>query len=66
MKAAPKVETHEASVWTEDPDYDKFLFVRMYTPVSMKQEDLKCSITFGKQFYKTKKLDTKKKPEGMN
>ena len=57
VKPTPKVETHDASVWTETPDYDNFLFVRMYTPVSMKQEDLKCSVTFGKQFYKTKRLE---------
>ena len=65
VKAPPKVETSDASIWTEEPDYDKFLFVRMYTPVSMKQEDLKCSVTFGKQFYKTKKLESKRKSQGM-
>ena len=58
LKPVPKVETHDASVSTETPDYDKFLFVRMYTPINMKEEEMKCSVTFGKQFYKTKKLES--------
>lgn len=52
-----KKETKDADVSTEDPDYDHFMFVRLYSPVGMTQTDIKCSVTFGKQFFKTKRLD---------
>ncbi|KAK3576344.1 hypothetical protein CHS0354_039278 [Potamilus streckersoni] len=47
----------DATVWTQEPDYDNFLFVRVYCPQQMEQQDLKCSIAFGKSFFKTKRLD---------
>jgi len=52
-----KVETKDAEVWTQQPEYDHFLFVRMYNPVGLKEFNIKCSVAFGKQFYKTKQLD---------
>lgn len=52
-----KKETKDAEVWTQEPDYDHFMFVRVFSPVGMSQTELKCSVTFGKQFFKTDKLD---------
>ncbi|XP_053396911.1 uncharacterized protein LOC123552816 isoform X2 [Mercenaria mercenaria] len=53
----PKKETKDAEVSTQDPEYDHFMFVRLYSPIGMTQTDIKCSLTFGKQFFKTKRLD---------
>ena len=52
-----KKETKDAEVSTQDPEYDHFMFVRLYSPVGMVQNDIKCSVAFGKQFFKTKRLD---------
>lgn len=58
------METKDAEVWTQAPDYDHFLFLRMYSPVGMSQSEIKCSIAFGKQYYKTKQLDDGSQPAG--
>lgn len=55
-----KPETKDAEVWTQAPEYDHFLVIRMYGPLGMSHTDIKCSITFGKQFFKTKRLDDEK------
>ncbi|KAH3736148.1 hypothetical protein DPMN_042710 [Dreissena polymorpha] len=52
-----KVETKDVEVWTQEPEYEHYMCVRMYAPVGMKQMDLKCSVAFGKHFYKSKRLD---------
>ncbi|KAL4232688.1 hypothetical protein ACF0H5_007376 [Mactra antiquata] len=57
-----KKETKDAESWTQEPEYDRFMFVRVYNPVGMDKTDLKCSITFGKQFFKTDKLDDASQP----
>lgn len=69
MRRSPvKKETKDAGISTHDPEYDHFLFVRMYSPIGMSQTDIKCSVTFGKQFFKTKRLDEEipagKQPQG--
>ena len=57
-----KVETKDAEVWTHAPDHDHYLFVRMYCPTNMNQTEVKCSVTMGKQYFKTKRLDEEGKP----
>jgi len=64
-KASPaKVEMKDAEVWTQEPEYDHFLFFRLFSPVGMTQSDIKCSVAFGKQYFKTKKLDIIDKTPG--
>lgn len=53
----PKPETKEVSVWTHEPEYDNFLYVRVHTPKSIDQKDLKCMITFQNTIIKTGRLD---------
>ncbi|VDI18423.1 Hypothetical predicted protein [Mytilus galloprovincialis] len=53
----PKPEMKEVAVWTHEPEYDHYLYVRVHTPKSIKQEELKCMITFQNKILKTGRLD---------
>ncbi|CAG2185302.1 unnamed protein product [Mytilus edulis] len=52
-----KPEMKEVAVWTHEPEYDHYLYVRVHTPKSIKQEELKCMITFQNKILKTGRLD---------
>lgn len=53
----PKPEMKEVAVWTHEPDYDNFLYVRVHTPKSIDKKELKCMITFQNKIIKTGRLD---------
>ena len=53
----PKPEMKEVSVWTHEPEYDNYLYVRVHTPKNLKQTELKCMITFQNKILKTGRLD---------
>ncbi|CAC5415979.1 unnamed protein product [Mytilus coruscus] len=61
----PKPEMKEVAVWTHEPEYDHYLYVRVHTPKSIKQAELKCMITFQNKILKTGRLDVveEEKPE---
>ncbi|XP_060085801.1 protein piccolo-like [Ylistrum balloti] len=53
-----KVEpTKEVSTWTHEPQYDNFLFMRVFTPTGLDQKDIKCMIQYGAKTHKTARLD---------
>ncbi|OWF37664.1 titin-like isoform X2 [Mizuhopecten yessoensis] len=53
-----KVEpTKEVSTWTHEPQYDNFLYMRVFTPTGLDQKDIKCMIKYGAKTHKTGRLD---------
>ena len=53
-----KPPTRDNGMWTEEAEYDVYLHVRVFTPEDIDKKDLKCSLTFGSQRFKTEILDT--------
>lgn len=53
------METADTGVWTEEPDCDHFLHVRVFKPQGLKNaaDGIKCIITYGAKVYKTGLLD---------
>ena len=47
----------EAAAWTEDPEYDRWLYLRFFCPDGIDGEQLRCVTRFGKQKEKTDILD---------
>eukprot|EP00058_Branchiostoma_floridae_P022652 XP_002608142.1 hypothetical protein BRAFLDRAFT_126256 [Branchiostoma floridae] len=52
-----KPPSEDRSVWTHEPEYDRFLNVRVYKPVGMQDTELTCVLTMGDQVFKTGVLD---------
>ncbi|XP_050390798.2 uncharacterized protein LOC126809962 [Patella vulgata] len=52
-----KPPTTETAVWTGEPDYDVYLYVRIFQPQGLDSHDLKCSLTYDNQMFKTGVLD---------
>ncbi|KAK3096492.1 hypothetical protein FSP39_000692 [Pinctada imbricata] len=52
-----KPPSQDVETSTAEPDYDNYLFIRVYKPTKIEEIDLKCVITFGEQIKKTKRLD---------
>lgn len=48
-----KPPSADISVWTHEPEYEHFLHVRIFRPEGLDQPNIKCSLSFGKQFFKT-------------
>ncbi|XP_035664844.1 uncharacterized protein LOC118408275 isoform X2 [Branchiostoma floridae] len=57
-----KPPSEDRSVWTHEPEYDRFLNVRVYKPVGMQDTELTCVLTMGDQVFKTGVLDTPPTP----
>ncbi|GFN85725.1 histone-lysine N-methyltransferase setd1b-a-like [Plakobranchus ocellatus] len=55
MTIRPPVK--DAICSTEEPDYDRSLFVRIFCPEGMEQTELKCSLSYSGNMYKTPILD---------
>ncbi|XP_005097136.1 uncharacterized protein LOC101862724 isoform X2 [Aplysia californica] len=47
----------DADAWTGQPDYDRSLFVRIYCPEGLEESELKCSLSYEGQMFKTPILD---------
>ncbi|XP_064617866.1 uncharacterized protein LOC135481989 isoform X2 [Liolophura sinensis] len=47
----------DQTTWTHEPEYDKGLYVRVYAPQGLKEEQLRCVISLGKQVHKSGVLD---------
>ena len=62
----PKPEMKEVSVWTHEPEYDNYLYVRVHTPKNLKQTELKCMITFQNKILKTGRLDIVEEEEEVS
>lgn len=43
--------------WTHEPEYDRYLHIRVYKPEGLDFRELRCYITYGKTFHKTNILD---------
>ena len=43
--------------WTHEPEYDRYLHVRVYKPEGLDYRELRCYFTLGKTFHKTGILD---------
>ena len=52
-----KPPTVDQGVDTSEPDYERYLVVRIYTPEDLEEKDLKCSIIYGDQRLMTGILD---------
>ncbi|RUS81620.1 hypothetical protein EGW08_010633, partial [Elysia chlorotica] len=49
--------TKDVTCSTEEPDYDRSLFIRVFCPEGMEQTELKCSLSYGGNMFKTPILD---------
>jgi len=47
----------DADAWTGQPDYDRSLFIRIFCPEGMEESELKCSLSYEGQMFKTPILD---------
>ena len=45
--------------WTHEPEYDRYLHVRVHAPEGLEYRELKCVISCGKEIHKTGVLDIK-------
>ncbi|KAI0240537.1 hypothetical protein LSAT2_008767 [Lamellibrachia satsuma] len=50
-------ETKDADVWTHEPQYERFLHVRVFKPDGLEQKKLVCKLSYGKQRHTTPALD---------
>ncbi|XP_019637952.1 PREDICTED: uncharacterized protein LOC109480244 [Branchiostoma belcheri] len=57
-----KPPMEDRAVWTHEPEYDRFLNVRVYKPVGMQDTELTCVLTMGDQVFKTGVLDAPPPP----
>ncbi|XP_078582397.1 uncharacterized protein LOC144865483 isoform X2 [Branchiostoma floridae x Branchiostoma japonicum] len=57
-----KPPSEDQAVWTHEPEYDRFLNVRVYKPVGMQDTEITCVLTMGDQVFKTGVLDTPPTP----
>ncbi|CAH1250887.1 Hypp8931 [Branchiostoma lanceolatum] len=57
-----KPPSEDRAVWTHEPEYDRFLNVRVYKPVGMQDTELTCVLTMGDQVFKTGVLDAPSPP----
>ena len=56
----PEMETKEC--WTHEPEYERYLHVRIHAPEGLEYGELKCVISCGKDIHKTGVLDVKEVP----
>ncbi|GFS13780.1 histone-lysine N-methyltransferase SETD1B-A-like [Elysia marginata] len=49
--------TKDVTCSTEEPDYDRSLFIRIFCPEGMEQTELKCSLAYSGNMFKTPILD---------
>ncbi|XP_059166381.1 uncharacterized protein LOC131948723 isoform X2 [Physella acuta] len=47
----------DADVWTDEPTYERSLFIRTFCPEGLRQLELKCSISYAGKMLKTPVLD---------
>ena len=43
--------------WTHEPEYDRYLHVRVHAPEGLEYRELKCVLSCGKEIHKTGVLD---------
>jgi hypothetical protein len=55
-----KPPSSDVTVWTGEPEYDHFLYCRVYQPLKVEERELKCVITLGDQIKKTKRIDVER------
>ncbi|XP_071826096.1 uncharacterized protein [Apostichopus japonicus] len=58
--AAPKPPTAEMGLWTHEPRYDYSLNVKVYQPIGIQLDDVKCSLTLQQQFKKSEPFPEEK------
>ena len=47
----------DKSSWTHEPEYERFLHVRVFKPEDVEERELRCTLALGSQSYKTEILD---------
>ncbi|XP_070536490.1 uncharacterized protein [Ptychodera flava] len=50
---APKPPMEDKQVWTHEPEFDRFLNIRVYRPLQLPQNQLRCMLSYGKIMKKT-------------
>ncbi|KAK2173881.1 hypothetical protein NP493_843g01017 [Ridgeia piscesae] len=50
-------DTKDADVWTHEPQYERFLHVRVFKPEGLDQKQICCKLSYGKQRHTTPILD---------
>ncbi|ESP03994.1 hypothetical protein LOTGIDRAFT_230267 [Lottia gigantea] len=58
-----KPEVKDNSTWTDETEYKEYLYVRVFKPIGLGQHEIKCSLTYGNQMFKTGVLDLKQQEE---
>ena len=53
----------DKSVWTNEPEYERFLHVRVFKPEEIEERELRCTLAMGDQTHKTDMLDPPEEPE---
>ena len=44
-----KAPTMDQAISTNEPEYERYLVIRIYTPQGIEETDLKCSIIYGEE-----------------
>ena len=57
MPAFIKPPMKDKEIWTHEPEYERYLHIRVFKPENLDARELKCALTFDKQFHKTDVLD---------
>ena len=52
-----KPPSKDAECWTHEPEYDRYLNVRVHKPVDLDARELRCNVSFRGITYKTDVLD---------
>ncbi|XP_061169238.1 titin-like isoform X2 [Saccostrea echinata] len=55
-----KPPSSDVTVWTGEPEYDHYLYCRVYQPTKVEERELKCVITLGDQIKRTKRIDAER------
>ncbi|XP_006816176.1 uncharacterized protein LOC100378962 [Saccoglossus kowalevskii] len=50
---APKPPTDDKCIWTHEPEYEKYLNIRVYKPLGLDHQQLRCMVSFDKVMKKT-------------
>ncbi len=61
MMIKPPMKDKEC--WTHEPEYDRYLNVRIYAPEGLDYRELKCVVSCGDKMHKTNVLDPLTEPD---
>jgi hypothetical protein len=55
-----QIDTDEKHIWTGEPEYTRYLILRLFKPIGINAAKLKCYIQAGDQIFTSKQLEPPK------